>query len=76
MGMLVKMAEVSVKIAVIMMVATRAQGAPDPLGRAPHPRGPLVHRLALIPLPKIHIYSKKISVSFYPVWTLFDMDFL
>ena len=40
-------------------VATRAQGAPDPLGHAPHPRGPLGHRLALIPLPKIHIYSKK-----------------
>jgi len=28
-------------------------------GCAPHPRGPLGHRLALIPLPKIHIYSKK-----------------
>ena len=28
-------------------------------GRAPHPLGPLGHRLALIPLPKIHIYSKK-----------------
>ena len=39
-------------------VATRAQGAPDPLGRAPLPRGPLGHRLMLIPLPKIHIYSK------------------
>src|SRR3954466_467880 len=40
-------------------VATRAQGAPDPLGGAPHPRGPLGHRLALIPLPKIHMYYKK-----------------
>ena len=40
-------------------VATRAQGAPDPLGRAPHPRGPLGHRLALIPVPKIHIYSRR-----------------
>ena len=29
-----------------------------PLGRAPHPRGPLGYRLALIPLPKINIYSK------------------
>ena len=46
------------------------------LGRAPHPRGPLGHRLALIPLPKIHIYSKKISVCFYSVWTPFDMGFL
>ena len=27
-------------------------------GRAPHPRGPLGHCLALIPLPKIHKYSK------------------
>ena len=44
--------------------------------RAPHPRGPLGHRLVLIPLPKIHIYSKKIPVSFYPIWTPFDMCFL
>ena len=57
-------------------VATRAQGAPYPLGGAPHPRGPLGHRLALIPLPKIHIYSKTNLHNFYPVWTLFDMDFL
>lgn len=57
-------------------VSKRAQGVPYPLGRAPHPRGPLGHCLALIPLPKIHIHSKKISVSFYPVWTPFDMDFL
>ena len=40
-------------------VATRAQGAPDPLGRAPHPHGPLGHRLTLIALPKIHIYSRQ-----------------
>ena len=46
------------------------------LGLTPHPRGPLGHCLALIPLPKIHIYSKKIFVSFYPILTLFDMDFL
>ena len=45
-------------------------------GRAPHPRGPLGHRLALILLPKIHMYSKTIYGSFYPVWTPFDMDFL
>ena len=45
-------------------------------GRAPHPHGPLGQRLTLIPLPKIHIYSKKISISFYPVWTPFDMGFL
>ena len=45
-------------------------------GHAPHPRGPLGHHLALIPLPKIDIHSKKISVSFYPVCTPFDMDFL
>ena len=35
-----------------------AGGAPAPPGRAPHPRGPLGQRLALIPLPKNHIYSK------------------
>ena len=49
------------------------------------PRGPRArltpwgapgHRLALILLPKNHIYSKKISVSFYPDWTPFNMDFL
>ena len=34
-------------------------GTPAHTGRAPDPRGPLGHRLALIPLPKIHIYSKK-----------------
>ena len=45
-------------------------------GRAPLPRGHLGHRLAWIFLPKNHIYSKKISVSFYPIWTPFDMDFL
>ena len=50
-------------------VSTRVRGAPLP-------RGPLGHRLTLIPLPKIHIYFKKISVSFYPVWTSFDIDFL
>ena len=40
------------------------------------PRGHLRHRLAWFFLPKNHIYSKKISVSFYPVWTPFDMDIL
>ena len=45
-------------------------------GCTPHTHGPLGHRLVLILLPKNHIYSKKISVSFYPVWTPFDMDFL
>ena len=53
---------------------TRYHGAPNPPGHA------LVRvfmdRLALIFLPKNHIYSKKISVSFYPVWTPFDMDLL
>ena len=39
-------------------VSTRFRGAPSPWG-APLPRGPLGHRLTLIPLPKIHIYSKK-----------------
>ena len=42
-----------------------------PPGARPLPHGPLGHRLALILLPKNHIYSKKISVSFYPVWTPF-----
>ena len=40
------------------------------------PRDPLGHRLALIPLPKIHTYSKKISVGIYLIWTPFDMDLL
>ena len=55
---------------------TRAQGAPASLGRGPLSRGHPGHRFALILLPKIHKYSKKISVSFYSVWTPFDMDFL
>ena len=51
---------------------TRVRGAPR--GQAhPLPPGHLGHRLAWIFLPKNHIYSKKISVSFYPVWTPFDM---
>ena len=45
-------------------------------GGRPLPRGPLGHRLAWIFLRKNHIYSKKISVSFYPIWTPFDMDLL
>ena len=54
----------------------RLTGCPRGSGARPLPRGPLRHRLALITLPKIHIYSKKIFVSFYSVWTPFDMDFL
>ena len=46
-------------------VATRVRGAPDTLGRAPLPRGPLEHRLAWILLPKNHIYSKKKSSSVF-----------
>ena len=45
-------------------VATRVQGAPDPLGRAPLPRGPLGHCIALILLPKNHKYSRKILRQF------------
>ena len=45
-------------------VATRVQGAPDPLG-APLPRGPIRHRIALILLPKNHIYSKNKSPSVF-----------
>ena len=56
-------------------VVTR-QGACPPLRARPLPRGPLEHRLSWFFLPKNHIYSKKISVSFYPVWTPFDMDIL
>ena len=37
---------------------TRVRGVPTP-GVRPLPRGPLGHRLALILLPKNHIYSKK-----------------
>ena len=47
-----------------------------PPGARPLPRGHLGRRIALLLLPKNHIYSKKISVSFYPFWTPFDMDFL
>ena len=57
-------------------VATRAQGAPDPLGRAPclvAPSG-IVSRWFFFP--KITYIPVKISVGFYPVWTPFDMDFL
>ena len=42
-------------------------GCPRGSGARPLPRRPLEHRLALILLPRNHIYSKKISVSFYPV---------
>ena len=42
----------------------RLTGCPHGSGVRPLPRGPLEHRLVLIPLPKIHIYSKKISISF------------
>ena len=52
------------------------RGVHEGPGRAPLPRGPLGHRLTLILLPKIHKYSKKISVHFYPVWTPFDIGFL
>ena len=57
-------------------VTTRTRGAPYPLGRILRPCGPLGHRVALILFPKNHIYSKKISVNFYRVWTPFDIDFL
>ena len=57
--------------------STALRGGHEGPGRAyPLPRGPLGHRLALILLPKNHIYSKKFSVSFYPVWTPSDMDFM
>ena len=56
-------------------VATRVRGVPRGVGRAPLPRASLGHRLAWIFLPKNHIYSKKISVIFYPVWTPFDWVF-
>ena len=45
---------------------TALWGGHEGPGRAPHPRGPLGHRLALIPLPKIHIYSKKTLSVFVP----------
>ena len=57
-------------------MTTRALVRALPPGVRPLPRAPLEHRLTLILLPKNHIYSKKISVSFYPVWTPFDMDFM
>jgi len=57
-------------------VATRAQGTPDPLGRAPYLVAPsgIVSRWFFFP--KITYIPKTISVSFYLVWTMFDMDFL
>ena len=55
---------------------TALRGSHEGQGHTPLPRGPLGHCLTLILLPKNHIYSKKISVSSYPVWTSFDMDFL
>ena len=45
-------------------------------GARPLPCRRLGHRLALIPLPKIHIYSKKYLRKFYPIWTPIDIDFL
>ena len=41
-------------------VPTALRSGHEGPGRALHPRGPLGHCLAFIPLPKIHIYSKKI----------------
>ena len=56
-------------------VTTRAQGAPYPLGRTPCLVAPrALSHVDSFP-PKSHIFQK-ISVSFYRVWTLFDMDFL
>ena len=52
------------------------KGGPRGSGAHPLPRGSLGHRLAWIFLPENHIYSKKISVSFYSIWTPFDMDIL
>ena len=54
----------------------RLTGGPRGSGARPLPRGPLGHCLALILISKNHIYSKKISISFYSIWTPFDMDFL
>ena len=55
---------------------TALWGGHEGPGRAPHPRGPLGHRLTLIPLPNIHIYSKKNLRKFLSRLTSFDMDFL
>ena len=57
-------------------VGSTHQAAVGPPGRALMYRGGCGPPFALIPLLKIHKYSKKISVNFYHVWTLFDMDFL
>ena len=54
----------------------RLTSGPRGSGERPLPRGHLGHRLAWIFIPKNHIYSKKNSVNFYPVWTPFDMDIL
>ena len=58
------------------MGINRLTGGPRGSGVCPLPRASLGHRLAWIFLPQNHIYSKKISVSFYPVWTPFDMYLL
>ena len=55
---------------------TALQGVHEGQGRAPclvAPSGTISHGFFF---PKIIYIPKKISVSFYPVWTPFDMDFL
>ena len=57
-------------------VGTTHHPVPRPSRRALVSLGGCGPPFALIPLLKIHKYSKKIFVNFYHVWTLFDMDIL
>ena len=57
-------------------LATRVQGAPTPLGRAPCLVGPSSIVSRGFYFPRIIYIPKKISVSVYPVWTPFNMDIL
>ena len=74
---LIKLAFLRQKKSVKLLTGGPREPRPRPGGRArPLSRGHPGHRFALILLPKNHKYSKKISIRFYPVWTLFDIGFL
>ena len=57
-------------------VSMRVRGAPASPGRAPYLVGPSSIVSHGFFFPKIIYIPKKISVSFYPIWNPFDMDFL
>ena len=55
---------------------TRVRGAPRGAGAPPASWPPRAPSRVDFSSQKSYIFQKKISVSFYPVWTPFDMDFL